>query len=223
MKKLVLSLAISCIATLSNAQITLEHTLHGNIRTGTGIVWIYDAFAYVHSTNVIGNYYCDVQEEYIDIYDAEDYSLVKRLNKPATSIYSIISRGLFTNDDKWAFIEYIPRNEPTDDIDNPYQQYYSVQVVTEDGVLLANLKDRVLNESGFDDISVVKVGENYKLLVHPAEERYGYDIYSLPGHGETGFITPSAPQRYAPKYLQAGQVVIRHDDHLFNAQGSRVK
>ena len=91
-------LAALLAATFANAQISLEHQFNGDIRFGTGIQLIDHCFAYSGTTRVFGAYFCDVQDNFVTIYDAFDYSVVKTINVPANSFVGLISKGIFTTD-----------------------------------------------------------------------------------------------------------------------------
>ena len=219
MKKSILILAALFASTLVNAQISLEHQLYGDIRFGTGIQLIDNCFAYSGSTRVIGAYYCDVQDDVVTIYDAADYSVVKSLSVPANSFLALISKGIFTTDNKWAYVLYQQTTEPTDMDWSPY--YYSMKIVNEDGTVLANNLIKTTLEGG--DTQLLKVNDSYKLGVRNNVDNT-YDIYSLPGNGEAQAVsTPSSPKRSARKIAREGQVLVQTDNNTYTLTGAEVK
>lgn len=219
MKKSIFALVALIVATFADAQISLEHQLNGDIRLGTGIQLIDHCFAYSGTTRAVGIYYCDVQENQIIIYDAIDYSIVKSISIPANSFIALVSKGIFTTDNKWAYVLYQQTDEPTGKEWSPY--YYSMKIITEDGNVLANNLQKTTLEGGSSYL--LKINDSYKLAVENNTENT-YDIYSLPGNGETQAIsTLSSPKRSARKIAREGQVLVQTDNNTYTLTGVEAK
>ena len=220
MKKSIFILAALLAATFANAQISLEHQFNGDIRFGTGIQLIDHCFAYSGTTRVFGAYFCDVQDNFVTIYDAFDYSVVKTINVPANSFVGLISKGIFTTDGKWAYVLYQQTTEPTGLAWSPY--YYSMKVVDEDGNALTNNIQKTTLEGGSSYL--LKVNNSYILAVENNSENT-YDIYSLPGNGDssTDIVSPSSPKHSARKIARDGQVLVETENNTYTLQGVEAK
>jgi hypothetical protein len=141
-------------------------------------------------------------------------------SKKAGCSYTLLSRGIFTADNKWSFVTYERSNtigwEDCSFEDCKY--YYTIKIQTEDGETLATLSTNAFCE---DLVTLVKVENAYKLLV---KNNTKYDFYSLPGNGETQDIeTPAAPRKSARKVLKKDQVYIESPDHIYDTQGKMVR
>lgn len=221
MKKNIFVIIALFVSTILNAQIYLEHQISGDVRFGTGVQFIQDCFAYSGATNVIGAYYCEVQEDKVNIYDAIDYNLVKSLSVPANSFIGLISRGIFTTDDKWSYVLYQQTSEATGLDWSPY--YYSVKIVTEDGNVLVNTIQKVTLESG--DMRLLWVNDSYKLAVENKSNKC-WDIYSLPGKGEasTDVVAPVVSNRSSVRKISRnGIVLIESDNSTYTMQGQELR
>lgn len=220
MKKFTLIFAVLFTATFVNAQISLENQMNGDIHFGTGIQVIDQCSAYSGSTRVIGAYYCDVQENVVIIYDAEDYSVVKTIPVPENSFLGLISKGIFTTDNKWAYVLYQQTTEPTGMEWSPY--YYSMKIVDEDGIVLADNLTKTLLEGSVAQL--LQVNDSYKLAIDN-EIANTIDIYSLPGNGETStnIISPSSPKRSARKITRNGQILVETESNIYTLQGAEVR
>ena len=215
MKKFTFILAALFAATFANAQITLEHTFNNNIRLGSGLERIYSS-ALGSDDPVIGDYIYEETSTNINIYDATNYSLIKSIAKVANNNYAFISRGIFTTDNKWAYVEFEFVNWHVE----PYCGNYAAKIKTEDGVVLASLTTNSMCENYF---ILIKIGDNYKLAVENGTDTS--DIYSLPGNGEpsTDIVSPSTPKRSARKIAHGGHVLVETETSTYNLQGAEVK
>lgn len=220
MKKSIFMLAAMIAATFANAQITLLHTFENQINFGWGIAILEGGRYGDHG--IVGNFIYEEDEDLgiINIYNANDGSLYKTITKKAGCSYTLLSRGIFTADNKWSFVTYERSNtigwEDCSFEDCKY--YYTIKIQTEDGETLATLSTNAFCE---DLVTLVKVENAYKLLVKTNTK---YDFYSLPGNGEAQDVeTPSAPRKSARKVLKKDQVYIESPDHIYDTQGKMVK
>ncbi|MBR1879132.1 MAG: hypothetical protein IJ814_09070 [Paludibacteraceae bacterium] len=217
MKKSIFILSAIFAATLANAQITLEHTFNHEIDLGWGIESIHN---FDNQGKIIGNYLYEEMEETINIYDANDCSLLKTISKTDASTYFLISRGIFTTDNRWSYVTYQKTNIEHWDFPDDCKYYYVIKIQTEDGEVLATLSSQALCE---DNVTLLKIGDNYKLLVENYEHGY-YDYYSLPGNGEAQAVsTPSSPKRSTRKITRDGQVLVQTDNNTYTLTGAEVK
>ena len=221
MKKSIFILAALFATTFANAQITLEHTFDNEINLGWGINSTL-ASAIGADNYIVGNYIFEEQNSNILIYDASDCTLLQTITKQDEETYAFISKGIFTTDNKWSFIVF-KRANTAERLDIPYEPctyYYGAQIKTEDGNVLATLTTKVICEN---TIKLIKVGDNYKLVVK--NDNGKYDYYSLPGNGETQDIeTPSAPRHNnSRKYLHNDQVLVENADRIYTLTGQEVK
>lgn len=237
MKKSIFILAALFAATFAYAQITYERTIHGLdvLHLGSGVEIIGTDYyqrnsnaAASYTISLLGEYVWDVEKidntHYIfHILDANTLSVVKSFNVILPSVGpmeaefgTLVSRGIFTTDSKWAWVHLRSENSKID-------------IVTEDGSTIATLpwdNNTGRNYSPF----ILKTKTTYKLVV-PNNNSSGntydpisFDIYSLPGNGESGqdVIAPVAP-RNARKVLKKDQVLIENSDHIFDTQGKMIK
>lgn len=221
MKKSLFILAALFVATFANAQITLEHTFDHEIDFGWGIASL-DAAYFGNSDYIIGNYIYEEDEDngYVHIYDAKDCSLLKTLNKSKEATYYFISRGIFSTDSKWCFVNFKRTEIQGFETDGPAicRYYYTIQVQAEDGTILATLNDQAFCE---DYITLAKVGNEYKLVV---KKEGKYDYYSLPGNGEIQAVsTPSSPKRSARKIARKGQVMVETENNTYTLTGQEIQ
>lgn len=220
MKKSIFMLAAMIAATFANAQITLLHTFENQINFGWGIAILEGGRYGDHG--IVGNFIYEEDEDLgiINIYNANDGSLYKTITKKAGCSYTLLSRGIFTADNKWSFVTYERSNtigwEDCSFEDCKY--YYTIKIQTEYGETLATLSTNAFCE---DLVTLVKVENAYKLLV---KNNTKYDFYSLPGNGEAQDVeTPSAPRKSARKVLKKDQVYIESPDHIYDTQGKMVR
>ncbi len=220
MKKSIFMLAAMIAATFANAQITLLHTFENQINFGWGIAILEGGRYGDHG--IVGNFIYEEDEDLgiINIYNAKDGSLYKTITKKAGCSYTLLSRGIFTADNKWSFVTYERSNtigwEDCSFEDCKY--YYTIKIQTEDGETLATLSTNAFCE---DLVTLVKVENAYKLLV---KNNTKYDFYSLPGNGEAQDVeTPSAPRKSARKVLKKDQVLVENAEKTYTLQGQEVK
>jgi len=221
MKKSIFILAALFATTFANAQITLEHTFDNEINLGWGINSTL-ASAIGADNYIFGNYIFEEQNSNILIYDASDCTLLQTITKQDEETYAFISKGIFTTDNKWSFIVF-KRANTAERLDIPYEPctyYYGAQIKTEDGNVLATLTTKVICEN---TIKLIKVGDNYKLVVK--NDNGKYDYYSLPGNGETQDIETPSAQRHnnSRKYLHNDQVLVENADRIYTLTGQEVK
>ena len=220
MKKSIFMLVAMIAATFANAQITLLHTFENQINFGWGIAILEGGRYGDHG--IVGNFIYEEDEDLgiINIYNANDGSLYKTITKKAGCSYTLLSRGIFTADNKWSFVTYERSNtigwEDCSFEDCKY--YYTIKIQTEDGETLATLSTNAFCE---DLVTLVKVENAYKLLV---KNNTKYDFYSLPGNGEAQDIgSPSSQKRSARKIARDGQVLVETENNTFNLRGQEVK
>lgn len=221
MKKSTIILAAVVVATFANAQITLQHTFSNEINLGWGISSSV-AFALEADNYIVGNYIFEEQNNNILIYDASDCTLLQTFAKQDGETYAFISKGIFTTDNKWSFVVFARANT-AERVDIPYEPcsyYYGAQVKTEDGNILATLTTKVICEN---QVKLIKVGENYKLVVE--NDNGKYDYYSLPGNGEaTDVDEVSAPRHNnTRKYINNAQVLIDNNERTYTMHGVEVR
>ena len=224
MKKSIFILAALFAATISNAQITLEKTFK-DLTLGTEIQIVHESsyqsgsiFTGYFFPTIYGSYFAEVNVVYngnseysiIDIYDSRTFALIKTFNTadmmPPTYYHiGFISRGIFTTDNKWAWL---------------YANSSNLFVVTEDHTEL-------LHVNYYDAYPyIIKVGDQYKLVVPGVQQGDSYvtQLYSLPGKGDSGqdISTPVAP-RNSRKVLKKDQVLVENADRTYTLQGQEVK
>ena len=215
MKKSIFILAALFAATFANAQITFERSFDNEVNYGAGVQTI---TSYPEERLVIGNYIYENKENAITIYDAVDYSLLKSILIPDQTEIGLVSKGIFTKDNKWAWIQY-------DKLEENYNEYgchyYSAKVVDEDGNVLSTFVNKAICESY---VKLVKIGASYKLMIETDIQKHSYDIYSLPGNGETQDISSNSAPRYSSrKYLHNDQVLTDSNERTYTVQGLEVK
>ena len=223
MKKSIFILAALFAATFANAQITLEKTFGSMVDLGSEVP-ILQGYSIVHGSRqsrafplVVGPYIVETQwtgsAAVYDVYDFNTLTLLKTFTStdlvPAGDHYGLISRGIFTTDNKWAWA-YIQNDE--------------LFIVTEDNTELL----RVNNCTGYSgEPFIIKVNEQYKLVVtvKAGDMSYETQLYSLPGKGDTGqdIETPVAPRSSARKVLKKDQVLVENADKTYTLQGQEVK
>jgi hypothetical protein len=230
MKKSIFILAALFAATFANAQIIKVWS--GNIDVlGTGMQSIIilsegDNFA------LIGPYFASRRETAtsyvynVDIIDATTLTTVKTFKDNdgtwedfgTTDIY-LLSKGIFSNDNKWACLTVVENGGETAEI----------QVRNEDGVLLATIPNYKPGSGGFASLKLVKVGNALQLHVPHINPNFSFlvdkwDIYSLPGDGSAqDFVSVTAPRKAARKILHNDQVRIENADKAYTLQGQEVR
>lgn len=224
MKKSIFIIAALCAATFANAQITLEKTFGEELSLGAGIPIMQGCTirtAYININNTpqfLGPYAVEPQwfshGAIYDVYDLHTLNHIKTFNSsdmaPADCYPYFISRGFFTTDNKWAWA-YVKQTYPYDE---------DLYIVTEDNTELLHVSQIVSQ-----GICIIKVGEQYKLLVVTNEGGdYATRLYSLPGKGDSGqdISTPVAP-RNSRKVLKKDQVLVENADKTYTLQGQEVK
>lgn len=221
MKKTILILAIFLATTFANAQITLLHTFNQSLQWGWGIEST-AASSIGAERPVVGNYFYEEQDGSILIYN-EDCELVKTITKTANANYAYISQGIFTTDNRWAFVIF-SRTDEIYNADIPYESckyYYTIKVMTENGEVLSNLSSRAMCER---NVTLLRTGNGYKLVVE--NESRNYDVYSLPGNGDTGtdIEAPISPRKSSTrKIARNGHVLIKTDACTYTVQGQEVR
>ena len=233
MKKSIFIIAALLAATFTNAQITYECTIDYALYLGSGVEIIghnpyssstsYGGVSY-DGLSIVGEYLWsftgdDTHSTY-NILDANTLSVVKSFNitEDTKEFGVLFARGIFTTDSKWAWI--IMRSENNE-----------IAIVTENGTTIAKLPWEYDSSSYSNNIVPVllKTKTTYKLVVprhlNP-EQTYeiSYDIYSLPGNGESSqdVIAPVAP-RNSRKVLKKDQVLVENADRTYTLQGQEVK
>lgn len=221
MKKSIFILAAVFAVTFANAQITLEHTFDHEISAGWGIA-ILESGKFGDANRIIGNYLYEKDEENqkIYIYDANNCNLLKTFTTEEGTSYFLISRGIFTTDNKWSFVTFKQTTIKGWDVGyEACNYYYEIKIQSEDGNVIATLSTQAFCE---DMVTLLKVGNDYKLVV---EKNKKYDYYSLPGNGEVADVSEVyAPrQNKARKFLHNDLVLIDSDERTYNMQGQEVK
>lgn len=219
MRKSIFILAALFAATLANAQITLEHTFDGTIYSKTPMgIDHYDGIntPYLYTYDMYPNL-----SGQLKMYDKETYELYKtysytlpQVEYPHASIV-LFSCNIFTTDGKAAFIMTYGSESSSGQS--------NCKIIDEDGNIIFDFNNQHIR----GDVSLLKVGNTYKLLVREATYNnpnpHSY-IYSLPGTGEvTSISEASAPRKNARKYLRNDQVLIDSNDKTYTLQGQEVK
>lgn len=220
MKKSICILVTLFAATFANAQITLEHTFDHEISAGWGIA-VLEGGKYGDANRIIGNYLYEKDEENqkLYIYDANNCNLLKTFTTEEGTSYCLISRGIFTTDNKWSFVTFKQTTTKGWDIGyEPCNYYYEIKIQSEDGSVIETLSTQAFCEDG---VTLLKVGNDYKLVV---EKNNKYDYYSLPGNGEVTDVSEvSAPRRNARKYINNDQVLIDSNERTYTVQGNEAR
>ena len=97
-----------------------------------------------------------------------------------------------------------------------------MKVVDEDGNALTNNIQKTTLEGGSSYL--LKVNNSYILAVENNSENT-YDIYSLPGNGDssTDIVSPSSPKHSARKIARDGQVLVETENNTYTLQGVEAK
>lgn len=222
MKKVLLLFGLAMASASMNAQITLEGTWDGDVVKGL------DYEDQYFDAGVI----CISEEDTLLTMYNEDLSLYKQLRFPSSSTsiaarrspsavqgsaslgFYLISRNIFTTDNKVAFVHWDTNN---------------LTICDEDGTILYNL----CSSDNYPRFGIMQVNGNYKLWVRRRIEMidaerwlYSYQtsIYSLPGHGdietdvkEISSHTQNIPQAY--KIVENGQIYIVLDGVKYAVTG----
>lgn len=205
-------IAVLFAATFANAQITLLQS-DVNLVVGSNVELIAPPFitdGHLNDNNIVIGYYVlddqtsDSLQQTLYFYD-EDLNLVKSFTLAQLGVSNIanvsfISRNIFTNDGKWAWIRA--------------KESKQIEIVTENGQILATMQGYIG--------ALLKIRDKYILGVETAWNKY--NIYSLPGNGEATDVSEvSAPQKNARKYLHNDQVLIESNEKTYTIQGQEVK
>ena len=249
MKKSIFILAALFAATSVNAQITLEQTLNGyfTIHSGGTVSNGYGSTYHDLNTDIDFPFYYEIDWDAdnnpeLTLVNAYDYCIYKTITFDYSSIVGIASQtyggciAILTYNilapNKAAFIINI------NDYCGPGSNYIEkgMFIVDEDGVVLK----KFLSTDEYRSINIVKVGNEYKLLVYrgsvshaPRRERkqsmesYTFtEIYSLPGDGSTQTISaPSSSKRSssARKIARDGQVLVETGNSTYALTGQEIK
>lgn len=207
-------------ATFANAQISLLQSdvnlLVGSkiemLRCTTEVYIIENSNWFVIGDYILDNKTSDTSQT-LYIYD-EDLNLIKSFSLAQLGVTELkqvafISRNIFTNDGSWAWLRSnMGANKK--------------EIVTESGTILATM-DSEDSYLPIRNCVILKVGNKY-LFGDPKGYYGSYDIYSLPGNGETEDVSEvTTPRHSARKYMQNEQVLIDSNDRTYNIQGQEVK
>ena len=236
-----------------NAQLTYEGTQHV-IRFGTGtqriIAQNIDSPSSEQDAMLVGDYFMTTDmglsdgHTHYNVYNS-DMTLVKSFliegsffSVPISSssnglyVWNFISKGIFTTTGKWTCLvtEYKKENQTDGNgtILREVKKVKELRLVDEDGNVLSTIPYTGDTKQTF--LSLVKIGNKYKLFVpignDTSEIPYSYDIYSLPGTGDSSVdvMSPVSPRRSSTrKYLHNDQVLIENADRTYTLTGQEVK
>ena len=213
MKKSIFIFAALFATTFANAQITLLQS-DVNLVIGSNVELIKSPFlddGHLNDNNIVIGYYIlddktSDDEQTLYIYD-EDLTLVKSFTLEQLGVSNIdnvafISRNIFTNNNAWTWIRTIESNQ--------------IEIVTENGQVLATLQGYIRR------LSLLKIRGTY-LLCNYKSYSGEYDVYSLPGNGETQAISNPSPKRNARKVAREGQVLVETENNTYTLTGTEVK
>lgn len=251
MKKSIFILAALYAAAFANAQITLEHTFDGIVSVHTTFSpREYDAHSLSPIVAPCFYHYTRAKDgttALLTLYDKNTYAEYKTINLNTTNIVGLNDReyrlGYITAlsydvlaKNKVAFIVAIDYNSYCGDGSPCGLEPAGYALIDEDGIVLQKFLDRngyaVYYDYDYEqeyvkNPCVVKLGNEYKLIIHRVENSSTIytEVYSLPGSGAETFSVPASPKRSLStrKVVRKGNVLVETRQNTFSATGAVVK